>query len=138
MRWVSKAGRILARGLIAAVLCLALAPGVAGAATEAKEPRAVLRKGTCSGPTHWKLNLRFRKTGGLVVVFTAWGGASGQTWNVFIEDKGKLVFSGSRTSGDDGYFRVRNVSKNRPGVDRVVVTANNVSTGETCTARASI
>lgn len=99
---------------------------------------AVERKGSCSGKTNWRLVLRKGNPGDLIVVFRAWGGASGQKWNVFMENRGTGFFAGSRISGDGGTFRVRRVTRDLAGTDKILVTANNTVTGETCGARASI
>lgn len=134
-------GRSLMRAGVSLLACLLLLVAVPASAEEpadAPQPAAVQRTGSCSGPTNWRLVLRRGDPGQLVVTFTASGGASDQKWNVFIEDKGTGIYAGSRTSGDNGYFRVRKVTKDLPGVDKFTVGANNAATGETCTAHASI
>jgi hypothetical protein len=123
--------RFAARVLVALLACLCLLAPVSASA-------AVERSGSCSGPTHWRLVLRKGDPGELIVIFKAWGGPSGDKWNIFMENKGNGFYSTSRTSGDGGAFRVRRSTKDLSGTDKILVTANNTRSGETCGARANI
>lgn len=141
MRATTVPGRNARRAIVATCLVVAIVGtvGFTGPVAWAdKETRAVQRSGACTGPTDWKLVLRHGDPGQLVVVFTASGGATDQKWNVFMENKGNGIFSDSRTSGDDGFFRVKKVTRDLQGIDKILVGANNAVTGETCTARASL
>ena len=127
----SRRSSLLARALVAGLACLCLLmPSPASAAVE--------RNGSCSGPTNWRLVLRKGDPGELIVLFRAWGGPSGDKWNIFMENKGNGFYSTSRTSGDNGAFRVRRATKDLAGTDKILVTANNTRTGETCGARANL
>lgn len=103
---------------------------------EAPSPRAVSRTGRCTGPSHWKIVVRKGDAGQLIVVLTVAGGAAGQKWHIFMDNKGRAFFQGSRTSGDNGFFRVRAKTRNLAGQDKITAAANNTKTGENCTAGA--
>jgi hypothetical protein len=62
----------------------------------------------------------------------------GDDWRVRIFQDGERIFSGvRRTRGVSGSFEVRIVADDRPGADRFVGRARNLSTDETCRAAVS-
>ena len=56
---------------------------------------------------------------------------SGQTWQLFLSDDGIGIFSATMAA-DDEQLRVRLVTRDRPGHDRIAATAVNVDSGATC------
>jgi hypothetical protein len=129
------------RRCCAALLPLALAGMLvtcvlpAGAAVTGRA--MVSKRGGCSGPSGWKLVLH-KGSGTVNVTFSVHGGASGQKWNVFMEDNGKNFYNTSRVSGSGGTFTVKRGTNDRAGTDKILVGGNNAVTGEACVGRASI
>jgi hypothetical protein len=98
---------------------------------------AVVRRGECTGPSHWRL--RVVPDGDEIRVRLAVrGGAAGQRWNIFMDHNGTGFFAGFRISGEDGAWVVRKRVPNLDGTDRIRFGAHNVPTGETCRGRASV
>lgn len=98
----------------------------------------VRRRGDCSGRSDWKLEVRQEDGARLRVRFEIEGGRSGQDWHVFLSDNGVNIFSGTRTSGSGGQLEVRVRTADRAGADAVKAAANNVVSGESCTARVTL
>jgi hypothetical protein len=112
---------------IAASLALLVPAGAAWAGDE-----DVIREGSCSGSTDWKLKLS-PEDGGLEVEFEVDQNVTGDRWRVRIRHNGDLVFRGARTThGPSGSFEVRIVEPDRAGSDRFIGRARNPSTGEVC------
>jgi hypothetical protein len=116
---------------------LAVAAGSLMALTLAAGPASakggdVIRTGSCSAQSHWKLKAGVRDEG-VEIEFQVDSNRVGQTWSVQILDNGATVFSGRRvTQAPSGSFSVRKVTANRAGADNIVGRARNVATGETC------
>ena len=98
----------------------------------------IVRRGTCTGPSGWKLDVRQEDGARLRVALEIEGGRSGQAWHIFLSDDGVGIFSGTRTSGSGGYLEVRVRTTDRAGADAVKAAANNVASGESCTGRATL
>ena len=98
----------------------------------------IVRRGVCTGPSDWKLDVRQEDGGRLRVKLEIEGGRSGQEWHVFLSDNGANIFSGTRTSESGGYLEVRVRTTDRAGADAIKAAANNVVTGESCTGRATL
>jgi hypothetical protein len=90
------------------------------------------REGSCSGPGHWTLRVGRESTSTLRVRFTVRDADEGDTWQVFLSDDGHRVFAGTRVAGDDGRFRVRTVTRDRAGHDRIDASAIDADTGHSC------
>ncbi len=114
--------------IICAVLAVTVAAtAVPGLATEE-------RRGSCSGgPGHWELRVS-RDDAQLRIRFEIDDVPSGQSWQIFISDNGRSVFSGTRTS-NDGHVRVRVRTRNRAGTDRIKASGVNTKAGTTCAGR---
>jgi uncharacterized protein YegP (UPF0339 family) len=98
----------------------------------------VIRRGSCSAASHWKLKLR-PDNGKIELEFEVDQNKVGRTWRVRIRENGALIFSGRRvTKAPSGSFTVRLLAANHPGRDAFRARAASVASGETCLGRASI
>ena len=92
----------------------------------------VIRTGSCSGSSDWKLKGGI-DDGRIDVEFEVDQNRVGRTWSVRLKDNGEVFFSGLRTTqAPSGSFEVNRRTANRPGSDRIVGFARNVKSGETC------
>jgi len=97
----------------------------------------VIRRGSCSGQSDWKLKLS-SEDGGIEVEFEVDQNVVGDRWRVKIRHDGDVAFRGTRiTRGASGSFEVRTVESNRAGSDTFRARARNLSTGEVCAGSAS-
>jgi hypothetical protein len=131
--------KVFKRGTAAVIglaLALSLVPtsarSVNGENAGLPEPSRVAR-GSCSGPSRWRLAVR-REGDDLRVTLVVRGGSANQQWNVFMDHNGRGFFAGSRVSGPDGAFGVRRAVPDLPGVDRIRMGAN-AERGESCRGR---
>ena len=116
----------------------ALALTVAVALPASAKGTAVVRRGSCSGSSHWKVKLA-PDNGRIEVQFEVDSNVNGQTWHVRILENGSRIFMGDRvTHAPSGSFEVRKLATNTPGTDSFRGRAVNASTGEICVGRASI
>jgi hypothetical protein len=100
--------------------------------------RDVIREGSCSGRSDWKLKLS-PEDGGIEAEFEVDQNLVGVRWRVRIVHDGQLAFRGTRTTrGASGSFGVRIVENDTAGADAFRARARNLSTGEACAGRASI
>ena len=98
----------------------------------------VVRRGSCSGQSDWKLKLS-PQDGRIEVEFEVDQNVSGDRWRVKIRHDGNIAFRDTRrTHGASGSFEVRTVEPNHTGSDAFRARARNVSTGEVCAGSASI
>ena len=92
----------------------------------------VIRTGSCSGNSDWKLKGGI-DDGRIDVEFEVDQNRIGQTWSVRLKDNGEVFFRARRiTQAPSGSFEVSRRTANRPGSDRIVGFARNVNSGETC------
>ena len=121
----------IALALVAAVALLVPA-GIATAGD-----RDVIREGSCTRATDWKLKVS-PEDGGLEVEFEVDQNVRGDRWRVRIRHDGDLAFRGVRTTrGASGSFEVRIVENNRAGADQFRGKALNLATGERCVGTAT-
>lgn len=121
--------------LVAAVVVMTMSQSaMAGTALAA----SVKVHGKCTGPSRWVLAIQPSIGKPLQVKYTVTGSAAGQTWKVFMSDRGAMVYAGTPTTNSKGTFTVTARVKDLLGLDKIAVAANNTATGETCGARASI
>lgn len=126
----SKVMRIAVAGLMALPIAAQAAPALANDGD-------VIRRGSCSGASDWKLKLS-PENGRIEVEFEVDQNRSGDTWSVTMRDNGVLFFRGQRTTQPpSGSFEVRDVTNNRAGADHVVARATNQRTGEVCRGTAT-
>jgi hypothetical protein len=116
---------------------IALTLAVVGSAPAMANDADVIRRGSCSGSTDWKLKLS-PEDGRIEVEYEVDSNRNGQTWQVRIRKNGAQIFAGSRvTGGASGSFEVRVVTSNPGGTDRYRARAVNPATGEVCIGTAS-
>lgn len=100
----------------------------------------VVRRGTCTDASHWKLKVS-PDDRRLEVEFQVDQNASGDRWRVRIRHDGHIAFRGTRTTrttrSPSGSFEVRIRERNHSGPDRFRARARNLSTDEVCLGRAS-
>jgi hypothetical protein len=123
-------GRVLMLGLIGGALVM-LPAGVAAKQGD------VVRTGSCSNNSDWKLKLS-PENGKIEVEFEVDTPKIGQTWNVTLRKNGNVFFQGSRTTkAPSGSFTVRRLTGNPAGTDSVTGRAVNQKTGEVCLGSAN-
>ncbi|GAA1771243.1 hypothetical protein GCM10009795_016610 [Nocardioides hankookensis] len=117
--------------LIAAVPLALLGAGPAHAGHD----REVIRHGSCSASTDWKIKAK-ADDGRLEVESEIDSNRAGQTWHWVLRHDGDLVDRGrSTTVGRSGSFEVERKARNSAGADAFVFRAVNRVSGETCVAR---
>jgi hypothetical protein len=116
----------------------ALVVTVAGALPASAGGTDVIRRGSCSAGSDWKLKLS-PDDGRIEVEFEVDSNVNGQTWHVRILENGSRIFSGNRvTQAPSGSFEVRRLAADTAGSDSFRARAVNAATGETCVGTASI
>ena len=106
-------------------------------ATAAAKDGDVIRTGSCSNNSDWKLKLS-PENGKIEVEFEVDTPKIGQTWNARIKKNGNVIWRGTRTTTEpSGSFSVRRVTGNPAGTDAFVGRAVNQTTGEVCRGTAS-
>jgi hypothetical protein len=124
--------------IVRLILVGALALSIAGAAPASAKSGDVVKRGSCSGSTDWKLKLS-PQNGRIEVEYEIDSNVVGQRWRVRIFENGNRIFAGSRlTKAPSGSFSVRVVAPNPAGTDAFKARAKNPNTGELCVGRASI
>ena len=92
----------------------------------------VIRRGACTMDSSWKLKLS-PENGRIEVEFEVDQNRNGQRWNVKLKRNGSVFWRGSRmTQPPSGSFEVRRLTRNGPGVEKIVARAKNPRTGEIC------
>lgn len=119
------------RNLILLLLC-GLAAAVAAGPSAADRGREVIRNGSCSGASDWKLKVKL-DNGRLETEFEVDQNRIGRRWRVTLVQNGQTVFSGiRRTAAPSGSFEARRLLPHRSGTDRIVGRARALAGGETC------
>jgi hypothetical protein len=114
----------------ATALTASLALSAAPASARGGDDDRVIRTGSCSGTTDWKLKVK-TDDGRLEVEGEVDSNVTGQAWAWKFKDNGSVVASGSATTtGPSGSFDVERKIANQSGADRVVFKAKRA--GETC------
>jgi hypothetical protein len=110
---------------------------VAFPTTVAAKQGDVIRTGSCSNSSDWKLKFS-PEDGKIEVEFEVDTPRVGQSWNVTLKKNGATFFQGMRTTqAPSGSFTVRRVVSNPAGTDNFVGRAVNQATGEVCRGTAS-
>jgi hypothetical protein len=123
---------------IAAVLLIAAAVPTIGAGAAHAGDRAVIRHGSCSGSTDWKMKAK-PDDGRIEVESEIDSNRRGQTWAWTLKHNGAVADRGrSMTAGRSGSFEVQRKTGNSAGTDSFRFRAVNRASGEVCVARVSL
>ena len=123
--------RLAVAGLLAAAPLAVSAPA-------AQAGSAVIRTGSCSAASDWKLKLS-PEDGRIEVEFEVDQNVVGDTWRLRFLRNGELFATARATTrAPSGSFEVRRLANDGSGTDAFRVRAANLSTGEVCVGRASI
>ena len=110
----------------------------AGAAHAGGDDREVIRHGSCSGSTDWKIKAK-PDDGRIEVESEIDSNRAGQTWAWTLRHDGKVAAQGrSKTTGRSGSFEVERKTRNTAGADAFKFRAVNRASGEVCVARVSL
>ena len=120
------------RPAIAALALVAAAAPVAVAGTASAGDGDVVRRGSCSGSTDWKLKAK-HDDGRLEVEGEVDSNRNGQSWRWRMVHDGSLSARGTATThAPSGSFSVERRMVNQRGTDKIVFKARNLRTGEVC------
>ena len=121
----------------AACACVALAAAATGLALVVAAPadagdREVVRRGSCSGSTDWKLKAK-EEDGRIEVEAEVDSNRNGQTWHWRLVHNGSVTARGTKTTrAPSGSFEVRRVVVDLAGTDHLKLRARKGASGETC------
>jgi hypothetical protein len=124
--------------MVSAITSMVVSSALAFAPAAGARDGDVIRRGSCSAASDWKLKLspEDRK---LEVEYEVDSNVNGQTWRVRIFQNGERIFAGRRfTKAPSGSFEVRVLATDTSGTDRFRARATNPDTGETCVGTARI
>jgi hypothetical protein len=123
-------------GLIGILSLLAMLAVTASTAYANGGGRLVVRSGSCSAASDWKLKVK-SDDGRLETEFEVDQNRVGKRWRVTLIRNGGTVFTGIRTTvAPSGSFTVRRLLAG-PASGRIVATAKALQSGETCRAALS-
>ena len=131
---IARASRrlVLITSLSLATMGIAAAPGAMA------KDGDVIRTGSCTGATDWKLKLS-KEDGRIEVEFEVDQNRNGRTWNVALKQDGTAFWTGRRTTrAPSGSFEVRKLATDRASIHTFVGRAVNPATGEVCRGSARI
>lgn len=132
---IARASRRLA--LVTSLSLLTVGAVAAPSGTLAKDGD-VIRTGSCTGATDWKLKLS-KDDGRIEVEFEVDQNRNGRTWDVQLKQEGTRFWKGRRTTkAPSGSFEVRKLATDKAGVHTFVGRAVNPATGEVCRGSARI
>jgi hypothetical protein len=125
--------KVLSTIAVGALMAIAV-PGVASA----KGGGGVTAKGVCSASSSSKLKIKVDDAR-IETEFEVDQHVAGDTWKVTISDNGNVVAHAKKmTVAPSDSFTLHKRIPNLAGTDMVTASAKNLSTGETCTASASL
>jgi hypothetical protein len=117
--------------LAALLVALTVAPAVVTAPAFANDDD-VIRRGSCSGGTDWKVKAS-PEDGRIEVEGEIDSNKNGQVWRWRLRHNGSLSAKGTATThGASGSFEVRRVVVDATGTDHMVFRARNPQSGEVC------
>jgi len=120
------------RPALAVLALVAAAAPVAVAGTATAGDGDVVRRGSCSGSTDWKLKAK-HDDGRLEVEGEVDSNRNGQAWRWRMIHDGSVSARGwATTHAPSGSFSVERRMVNRSGTDKIVFKARNPRTGEVC------
>jgi hypothetical protein len=107
---------------------------VAAPITASAKDGDVIRRGSCTASTDWKLKTG-PENGRIEVEFEVDQNRNGQRWNVRLKRNGNVFWRGARTTQPpSGSFEVRRLTQDGRGAETIVARAKNPRTGEVCRA----
>jgi hypothetical protein len=110
----------------------------AAPAAHAGDDPEIRKNGSCSAATDWKLKLK-KDDSKIETEFEVDQNVVGDKWKVRLRHDGKLYFKGTRTTkAPSGSFSIERNVPDHSGKDTIKARAVNKSTGEVCTAKASL
>ena len=116
---------------ITTLVALGLTPALMAAPAYAGDGD-VIKRGSCSGSTDWKLKAG-PEDGRIEVEGEVDSNKDGQTWRWRLRHNGSLSAKGTATTkGPSGSCEMRRVLVNANGTDRIVFRARNPRTDEVC------
>ncbi|HEY5011957.1 MAG TPA: hypothetical protein VIK61_04530 [Acidimicrobiia bacterium] len=125
--------KVLATIAVGSLMAIAV-PGVANA----QGGGGVRVKGTCSAASTSKMKIK-TDNAKIQTEFEVDENVVGDLWKVTISDNGTVVAKAKATTvAPSGSFTVRRKTADLPGTDMITASAKNTSTGETCSATASL
>lgn len=125
------------RRIVQVALATSMVFGLAGASPAMAGDDDVIRRGSCSGSTDWKLKLS-PENGRIEVEYEVDSNQVGQDWKVRIFRNGDRIFRGTRTTrAPSGSFEVRLVTSDPVGSDNFTARARNPETDEVCRGSAT-
>ena len=120
------------RPALAVLALVAAAAPVAVAGTATAGDGDVVRRGSCSGSSDWKLKAK-HDDGRLEVEGEVDSSRNGQDWRWWMIHDGSVSARGwATTRAPSGSFSVERRMVNRSGTDKIVFKARNPRTGEVC------
>ena len=123
-------------GLVTATLLATTITAVGAGTAQASGGDDVVRRGSCSGSTDWKIKAK-PDDGRIEVEAEIDSNHNGQTWHWVLRHDGKAAARGtSTTKGPSGSFEVRRRPANHAGTDSFRFRATHA--GEVCVARVSL
>jgi hypothetical protein len=122
---------------VAALLIGATLP-VLGAGAAQAAGGDVVRRGSCTGSTDWKMKAK-PDNGRIEVESEIDSNRNGQTWTWTLKHDGDVAAHGRATTrGPSGSFEVGRRTGNSAGSDSFTFRAENAGSGEVCVARVSL
>jgi hypothetical protein len=126
---------ITAAALVTTTALAVLGFGVPTASAKGFE---VIKTGSCSASTDWKLKTKADDSSRLEVELEIDSNRVGQQWALSMYDNGHRFYRSTRhTLAPSGSFSVERHPVNRAGTDRITATTRNLTTGEICHAALS-
>jgi hypothetical protein len=124
--------------IVLALAALSAALLVAVPTASAKDDDAIIKRGSCTGASDWKLKVK-HDDGRTEAEFEVDQNRVGRRWRVVLRRDGNVAFRGIRTTRPpSGSFEVERRLRNPAGRDRVVAVARALATGEVCRGAATI
>lgn len=122
----------------AIVLASVIASGALALTPAVAKDGDVIRRGSCSASSDWKLKLGL-EDGKIEVEYEVDQNKVGQEWRVTLKHDGERFFHDVRTTkAPSGSFEVARLEPNHSGEDHFVGKAVNLKTAEECRGSASI
>lgn len=91
----------------------------------------VIRRSNCSGPAKSKLKAS-PENGRIEVEYEVDNATRGQRWVIVLKKGRRTILQRTKTVNSAGEIRVRKVTSNGSGSERISALARNLNTGERC------